>query len=455
MDPPIAMTECTDSIMTAANDPTAVTALDSKTDPIESSHAPSEKDVSSFDWVTVGQWVMVASRTSPGMNQPGGVGRITAVSDNGRCVAVRYVLDGRHEKQVEVDPFVRLHTIHGQRRLRDRSILLGRCRRCGSLRKDCGSCDYYNQDHEHHQQQQPVNSEHNREKEITTTSPLIKDDKHAESSSSSDESLKQIQKQVNAQYRRYRRLKAKRSILKDYGSSSSSSSSAKDAGTATPKRNSKPVQDSLVHLFDAGDQHPTPRKSFKSRKQQRRKKRLARMLYPIPIHAITRSKQRQQPHIPASRRPSTDNRSSTDSSQEESHPDINMDFLTMDLDDSENDSQVSLPSARLPSRSSVLHSSSSSSLQKDLNDADDDNIIDTSSATEFVQPDSQQLPEDVVDRTTHFKYEELTLLLDQTMDRLEYEQLGKARNQVVDFERQWNNVSPSDMMTMLELLEVT
>jgi ribosomal protein L21E len=89
---------------------------------------------------SVGQLVEVASRTWPGINKHGGVGRIVKVTGN--CVDVHYVLGGR-ERSVPIE-YVNLlpQSFSARKSLRDRSILLGRCRNCGSLRADCGSCDF-------------------------------------------------------------------------------------------------------------------------------------------------------------------------------------------------------------------------------------------------------------------------------------------------------------------------
>ena len=96
-------------------------------------------------WET-GQLVQVKARTWPGINQPGGVGRITGSNSQGTKVAVRYVLDGRREKEIDTK-YVTLYN-DDNTRLRDRSVMLGRCRRCGSLRSDCGSCDIRHREHE-------------------------------------------------------------------------------------------------------------------------------------------------------------------------------------------------------------------------------------------------------------------------------------------------------------------
>jgi len=113
------------------------------------------------------QLVRVAARTWSGINQPGGVARVVAVrwvprddggdthdADSGcdgrtaattpagrealEVVTVQYVLDNRREKDVDVryvTPY------EGQSRLRNRDMIVGRCSRCGSLRRDCGFCD--------------------------------------------------------------------------------------------------------------------------------------------------------------------------------------------------------------------------------------------------------------------------------------------------------------------------
>lgn len=99
-----------------------------------------------------GDTVLVASRTWPGINQPGGVGRITGVSSTHttrECirVSVRYVIGGRREKEIDIKWVKPYHydidrPVSSKNSLRDRSTLLGRCQSCGSLRKDCGSCDF-------------------------------------------------------------------------------------------------------------------------------------------------------------------------------------------------------------------------------------------------------------------------------------------------------------------------
>jgi len=150
---------------------------------------------------SVGQLVHVAARTWSGINEHGGVGRVTGLrTDDGGggdgsrqttnenlnqqlrpsskkletndddadknnndklpnqqqsrlqrrlLVSVRYVIDGRRERDVD-SKYVQCYK--SRPKLRDRSMMMGRCSHCGSLRTDCGSCDLYA---EFRQQQQP------------------------------------------------------------------------------------------------------------------------------------------------------------------------------------------------------------------------------------------------------------------------------------------------------------
>ena len=109
--------------------------------------------------ITVGRLVEVASRTWPGINKPGGVAKVTNVyfdevfeKDNGPAIGekkdrdsthvdVQYVLGNSKEKRVPIE-YVQIASQYEEisrsstaiSSLRDRSLLLGRCLNCGSLR---------------------------------------------------------------------------------------------------------------------------------------------------------------------------------------------------------------------------------------------------------------------------------------------------------------------------------
>jgi hypothetical protein len=95
--------------------------------------------------------VEVEDRTWPGMNKQGGIAKVKAINRTDRSVEVHFVVGNRKEKGVSLDYIVPAPQYdpqssggqhqHKQTILRDRNMLLGRCKRCGSLRTDCGSCD--------------------------------------------------------------------------------------------------------------------------------------------------------------------------------------------------------------------------------------------------------------------------------------------------------------------------
>jgi hypothetical protein len=114
----------------------------------------------------VGDTVEVQARMWPGINRHGGVGRVMDVHRDERGVLahvdVKYIVVGGRERLVPVE-YVALAPQFAQSNsnnaaeaeaadpknkgvlgssLRDRSHMLGRCTHCGSLRLDCGSCDW-------------------------------------------------------------------------------------------------------------------------------------------------------------------------------------------------------------------------------------------------------------------------------------------------------------------------
>ena len=142
--------------------------------------------------IIVNAMIEVKPRTWPGINKPGGIAKVTACHykfDDKSVLShvdVHYIVGRSREKMVPLeyvtpapqydDAFQRRKNEgsdvpSGQEasrqyqrlQLRDRSALLGRCKLCGSLRSDCGSCDWIEEE-----RQQRVQSENN-----AATSDLI------------------------------------------------------------------------------------------------------------------------------------------------------------------------------------------------------------------------------------------------------------------------------------------
>lgn len=156
--------------------------------------------------LAVGRMVHVASRTWPGINEPGGVGRIIAVHSSASCkdpretthVDVHYMVLRRKEKRVPIQ-YVTLAPEYekfeeSNDRLRDRNRLKGRCSRCGSLRIDCGSCDWLD---EMGQQVERRNSCR------ATEEPV--EEEHEESSTDDEK----LQNQLQKTYKKFRSLHQK------------------------------------------------------------------------------------------------------------------------------------------------------------------------------------------------------------------------------------------------------
>lgn len=180
---------------------------------------------------SVGQLVKVAARTWPGINEPGGVGRVVNVTPE--SVSVRYLVGHRRqEKNVPVQ-YVAPHILESSR-LRDRSMLLGRCKNCGSLRTDCGSCDIWVAE------QQIVSTTSS---SITVLPPyqgkpvdeeqivLIDDDSESEDLSDLDNDVERLQ----TRFQRYQRIKRRAERLlheclasNDNGEHATSSDSDRD-----------------------------------------------------------------------------------------------------------------------------------------------------------------------------------------------------------------------------------
>eukprot|EP00985_Skeletonema_marinoi_P013608 scaffold6778_cov115-Skeletonema_marinoi.AAC.9 len=89
-----------------------------------------------------GKLVNVISRTWPGINKPGGIGKITKIyieesTQEIKCVDVKYIVHGGTDKVIPVE-FIEPHEDDGNRNRHTSE----RCKRCKSFRSDCQSCDY-------------------------------------------------------------------------------------------------------------------------------------------------------------------------------------------------------------------------------------------------------------------------------------------------------------------------
>jgi hypothetical protein len=348
---------------------------------------------------TVGQWVSVASRTSPGINQPGGIGRITALNEKDRTVSVKYVLDGRHEKNVHLQ-FVQMYSWEetsatantsiamGNTRLRDRTMLLGRCTYCGSLRADCQSCDFATATSwNHHSFHNSTRSEPPRRRRGSNlaTSALVQpnagndsDTTNSASDSSNDSAHERMMQRHRREFVRYKR-------------------SMRRAAAWSLDGERLDIREHEPFLKQA----ESPSSASKHRLQKKNRKRdYDRLQNETSILAT----------VGAASESGSDHNYGT-----EDHP---MLALASNSDSDSDHSLDHLPLQQLAARA----------LQGPMTQHH---------PSSFIQPegDAEQLPQDVPDLTGAVTYPQLLPLLDELLHRMETVDIPQAKRELLQFER--------------------
>ena len=92
-------------------------------------------------------------------SSPGGLDSAAATSSSGSAAPSASASDGRPTNATNASVGGAGTARRRRHALRDRSMLLGRCGRCGSLRSDCGSCDWVALEMEQQRQQQQQEEE--------------------------------------------------------------------------------------------------------------------------------------------------------------------------------------------------------------------------------------------------------------------------------------------------------
>jgi len=341
--------------------------------------------------LSVGQLVHVQARTWPGINQPGGVGRITGAHKH--HVSVRYILDGRHEKEIDIR-YVQLHNQQSRRNLRDRSMLLGRCRNCGSLRKDCGSCDVV--------QPEWMNND-----------------------SSSDDSLKEILQEIDGRFAKHMKLKARASRLQADLAEENLVASTKENDRAESSDDDDSILQELTQEVDTRAKVDRQRTRLQkwtiSSPNERRKRRLTKrqdersqsgstVEEPVLAHARVDDKA-DSPHTVASKASSS------------------LLFASPDIDGEEEEEELEKLSSLFDQQAESV---------SDTFMEDDGNGALVFAGDEFIQPegDADQLPYDVQDQARRVPYGELATFFDRMVAQLEDDKVPKARSRLMNLERQ-------------------
>jgi hypothetical protein len=395
--------------------------------------------------IAVGRLVEVQSRTWPGINKPGGIARVTQVHWSSEHavthVDVQYILGSNKEKQVPMD-YVQLtpqYEVHSRTRstaLRDRSMLLGRCRRCGSLRTDCGSCDWASEEQDGTKSTlAPPRKRHDYSKTRMVIKNDSDDSSSASSSSEEDVLLQELLQQNQRKYRKY--LRYKMTFNQSYSHNKEVRKSKKKKEMAAPKNDnlatsSSSDEEELLINNNAGRyQAYLKHKAEWQRRQQRSQRRHC----PSVLESLAQ----------------TPNKNSTDELQIDDTPPSKKRIrrrvrqethhTTLEEDVTENSPLVGAATYSSSSDASMM------SFARPQDDLSDDNYALMSPGMEdysyspppaadgsqtyqgmialsqFIQPEGQEvaenLPQDTVDRTKHLHYHELPQFFDTTANKIE------------------------------------
>ena len=439
----------------------------------------SNSEYDSIDNFVPGRLVEVKSRMWPGMNKPGGVARVSMAhfgtdEVDGRSfvshVDVHFVVGRGKEKRVPIEYVTPAPQYEsgsaGMSTLRDRSMLLGRCRRCGSLRTDCGSCDWAAMEQQH--DRQPQDSENkdvgdrrrqqNSGSRRRSGSKQIPEQVNAlndEGSSDEDELL--IQTMLAQNKRRYRQYLRKKARWVKLGISSSSSSSSSDEGdgdfrgvvnVSSRDKNTKTSSSSVVRRKNLSSGSVLETLGNQANPSSTRERRIVK----TEKEALHGAWGGQSAHKKGRRRRVSRSNNS----------DGNVVFTIESSPESLVGNSGHLPSSGDEGTSSakrvLMSESVDSSRQLPRFTATNANIYGESdslinmsgrggdhtatiSLSQFIQPEgdeaAQNLPKDIVDRTKSIKYGELPQFFDKMASRIEVELLPSAKLKVAELQRDW------------------
>jgi hypothetical protein len=400
----------------------------------------------------VGQLVNVASRTWPGINQPGGIGRITGLAQD--RVSVRYVLDGRHEKEIDIK-YVGIHQQGPMRSMRNRSMLLGRCNVCGSLRTDCGSCDLWIEEEQVRvsrtlakaTEDSLLLATHNEDEDDDV---INNDDK---STSSDNEEFERMQKQDKRRYRKYLRMKA---LAKPYFDDSSSNGSSEKSGHKKVGRKKgghiEQEDNATDNSSDSEDDIPLHQLALQA-SQREPPVHSRRRLLASPLRNSSKQTRHHRLKGPRSRQMERsvledlpNPKEST--SRSDSSPLARVSFVRSpgaeDMSDSTTSSRGE-PPARAPVPAPAPEAGIEATASEFENE--DDIVLPESTQDGFIQPEgnAEELPDDVRDRTQHLKYSELAPFFDRIAVQLENDWIPDFKLRLAILEAQCKKSLTSDM----------
>lgn len=350
---------------------------------------------------SVGRLVKVEARTWPGINKHGGIGRILRLNEDE--VDVQYVLGGR-EKGVPLQ-YVSIaedYEAASRNSLRDRSILLGRCRNCGSLRADCGSCDWRQQEQQPAEPPTPATTTKRRPTKRVRIAATDED-------SSSDDSLllplTEWKKRQNATNEKLKKLG--RQILDSSEEEESDSSDDDQFLIAFQKNHHLRRNLALLNRFER-ETAPKKKKASRSRDVQSRSK---------ATKTATEMSEEEEPL-------------QCQQTEDEAYVNVDADDIG-DADMTQAFSQSPQP----PPRSRELASPAATAAQSPLPLQDNEMLVDND-LDGFIQPEgaATSLPRDNEDKTTNLAFVELPAFFQENLHCI-HNALPKARAAFTDISR--------------------
>ena len=429
------------------------------------------------DCVAVGRLVEVASRTWPGINKPGGVARVTSTQVDGnnrvKNVDVQYILGSSKEKNVPVEyvtlaPQYEVSRTAAKSSLRDRSMLLGRCRRCGSLRTDCGSCDWAT---EEQQQQQPHPIRSSRRKATAQTStrktkPTSGPMALAMSSSDSEDDdllLQELLQRNQRMYRKYLRMKSK---WKDEFDSEDEETAekkrlvkTKNRSKAGPKKYEKQSH-SKSHdgygLLPSLSSSSSEDELFKSRRLRSRRSYRHKITSVLETHTTSLEELPKKSSLTSTSRDKSMNLGFVKAAQDTTPPKkpTGRSSRMMDTEESpfgvaessspesnrepsfDDDNDFPMPDSPQSSVASLPHKELLQGANATALDDDDTNLA----LSQFIQPEgraaAENLPDDTLDRTRTLPYSELPNFFDTMANKIKEELLPDFKLRIAKLERQ-------------------
>jgi hypothetical protein len=396
------------------------------------------------------------------MNQPGGIGRIVQVheDDHGvRQYSVKYVVDSRTEHHLE-EKYVHAHEF-AVSKFRDRRLLLGRCRRCGSLRTDCGSCENdipivgMMMENGIPNTAIPPQQKRRKSKDII----MEKKDSDMENDDT-DDSIEGLAIHSDAYYQRYyQKFKRFEKRAKLYGldEMSNQSSSCSDSRNEDENNTGESSDDSSSLFL----QSLALSQSVRRNRPHLRRRNVRAILDESDSHSSSNS---------------SSTTSSLDESIDENHQDDRVESNNVWREGGVLAATAALTaSPRKPTKRQRSSTFQIQALERDSNDAtlpqplfgnvNDSSVtnettdIDAASESprqpvvstnqidpinpDFLQPEGEadELPADIQDQTKNLSYPELMPFFDEIVQRLEMNEIPNRKIQVMQLEREWKKAS--------------